>query len=132
MRRLQVTCTGSQLHTRHQDTATSANRLSPKHVTYAKSVNFLKIFNFLHNGAAQRIAIAAYAQGIHLLSSPSAVGKVPGGAEYMTLYVYAWKASASKKAVQAALTGPARPFFRYVECGSSRGSAVPTLGHYTR
>jgi hypothetical protein len=47
----------------------------------------------------------------------------------MTLYVYAWKASVSKKAVQATRTGPARPLFRYVECGLSRGSAVPTLGH---
>jgi hypothetical protein len=31
--------------THTQDTATSVNRLSPKHVTYAKSVNFLKVFN---------------------------------------------------------------------------------------
>jgi hypothetical protein len=40
-----------------------------------------------------------------------------------------WKASASKKAVQAAHTGPAQPFFRNVECGLGWGSAVPTLGH---
>ena len=43
-----------------------------------------------------------------------------------------WKASALKKAVQAACTVPTLPthsLFGTVECGLSWGSAVQTLGH---
>ena len=49
---------------------------------------FLLLFSFI-NGAAQRIAVAAYAQGIIRHPFPSAVGKVPGDAEYVTLYMHA-------------------------------------------
>lgn len=72
------------------DFASKSQRLSPEHVTI-REVFFLgqcaQFFSF--TGAAQRIAIAAYAQGAIHCPLPSAVGKVPGDAEYRDLYMYA-------------------------------------------
>jgi len=50
---------------------------------------FLKISFLFITDAAQRIAIAAHAQGFIWQPPLFAAGKVPGDAEYMTLYVYA-------------------------------------------
>jgi hypothetical protein len=66
-------------------------RLSPEHVTSTSVFSgiYLVAFFLLHSGAVQRIAIAAYAQGAIHRPFSSAVGKVPGDAEYVTLYVHA-------------------------------------------
>ena len=67
----------------------SCRRLSPEHVIHDLKDYFISSFtSFFIASAAQRIAITAYAQGV-ICPFLSAVGKVPGDAEYATLYVYA-------------------------------------------
>ncbi len=66
----------------------SAKRQSPEHVTLRRQF-FFTIYFLYFIGAAQRIAIAAHAQRAFHRPFFSAVGKVPGDAEYVTLYVHA-------------------------------------------
>ena len=65
-------------------------RQSPEHVTPRECIFtiYCGLFPFF-TGAEQRIAIAAYAQGAIRGPFSSAVGKVPGDAEHVTLYVHA-------------------------------------------
>lgn len=90
----------------------------------------LLYLSLLHNGAAQRIAVAAYAQGIILPSLSFCCGESPRRRRVCDpVCACHGKRLPLRRQFRVACTGPTQPFFRNVECGLGRGSAVPAIGH---